>query len=152
MSFSLDDCAFGGQSMCGVGQPIALGVGPKKIRGSSFVEVPMQVGKSGAYSTAKATLMVGQTGNADCPSPDRSLFVKGDAKIEGDKRTSSALLVQGDVKIEGDGRTSNARVLKNNLQRNWTYFEDFKNDQNILYLNEKPIGKTNLAQIKFYKS
>ena len=101
MAFCMDDVSADGQLMCGVGQPIALGVGPKKIRGSSFVEGPMQVGKSGAYSTAQATLMVGQTGNIDCKSPDRSLFVKGDVKIEGDKRTSSALLVQGDVKIEG---------------------------------------------------
>jgi hypothetical protein len=30
MSFLLDDCAFGGQSMCGAGQPVALGVGETK--------------------------------------------------------------------------------------------------------------------------
>ena len=116
MEFCMDDVSADGQLMCGVGQPIALGVGPKKIRGSSFVEGPMQVGKSGAYSTAQATLMVGQTGNIDCKSPDRSLFVKGDVKIEGDKRTSSALLVQGDVKIEGDGRTSNALLVQGDEQ------------------------------------
>ena len=34
MSFLLDDAAFGGQAMCGAGQPAALGVGDKKIRGS----------------------------------------------------------------------------------------------------------------------
>ena len=42
MSFLLDDAAFGGQAMCGAGQPAALGVGDKKIRGSMFVEAPMQ--------------------------------------------------------------------------------------------------------------
>jgi hypothetical protein len=30
MSFLLDDCAFGGQAMCGAGQPVALGVGDQK--------------------------------------------------------------------------------------------------------------------------
>lgn len=106
MSFCMDDVSVDGQQMCGVGQPIALGVGSKKIRGSSFVEGPMQVGKAGAYSTAQATLMIGQTDNVDCESPDRSLFVKGDVKIEGDGKTSNALYVTGPttdvVYIDGD--------------------------------------------------
>ena len=113
MSFLLDDCAFGGQAMCGAGQPVALGVGAEeKIRGSMFVEAPMQVGKAGAYRERQATLMVGQTENVDCDSPDRSLFVKGDVKIEGDGRTSNAvfitgpttdvLYIDGDVFVTGD--------------------------------------------------
>jgi hypothetical protein len=103
MSMLLDDAAFGGQVMVGAGQPVSLGVGAEeKIRGSMFVEAPMQVGKAGAYRERQATLMVGQTENVDCDSPDRSLFVKGDVKIEGDGRTSNALLVVGDVKVEGD--------------------------------------------------
>ena len=97
MSMLLDDAAFGGQVMVGAGQPAALGVGAEeKIRGSAFVEAPMQVGKAGAFNSAEGTLMVGQTDNEDCNSPDRSLFVKGDVKIEGDGRTDNALLVQGD--------------------------------------------------------
>ena len=36
-----DDVAVGGQLVCGAGVPIALGVGPTKIRGSSFVEGPL---------------------------------------------------------------------------------------------------------------
>jgi hypothetical protein len=113
MAFLLDDCAFGGQAMCGAGQPVALGVGAEeKIRGSMFVEAPMQVGKAGAYRERQATLMVGQTENVDCDSPDRSLFVKGDVKIEGDGRTSNAvfitgpttdvLYIDGDVFVTGD--------------------------------------------------
>ena len=43
MAFLLDDAAFGGQVMVGAGQPVALGVGDEKIRGSMFVEAPMQV-------------------------------------------------------------------------------------------------------------
>ena len=82
MAFLLDDAAFGGQLMVGAGQPVAIGVGPgSKVRGSAFVEAPMQVGKAGAFNSAEATLMVGQTDNVDCNSPNRSLYVKGDVKI-----------------------------------------------------------------------
>ena len=109
MSMLLDDCAFGGQTMCGAGQPVALGVGAEeKIRGSMFVEAPMQVGKAGAYRERQATLMVGRTDNVDCDSPDRSLFVKGNVSIEGDEDTENALYVTGPtgsvdvVYIDGD--------------------------------------------------
>jgi len=113
MSFLLDDVACGGQTMCGAGQPAALGVGDKKIRGSMFVEAPMQVGKAGAYGSAEATLMVGRTSNQDCQKiPDRSLFVKGNVSIEGDNGTENAvrikrgsginaLYVDGDVFVTG---------------------------------------------------
>jgi hypothetical protein len=99
MSMLFDDIASGGQVMVGAGQPVALGVGAEeKIRGSMFVEAPMQVGKAGAYRERQATLMVGQTENVDCDSPDRSLFVKGDVKIEGDGRSGTAeLYVDGDA-------------------------------------------------------
>ena len=98
MSMLFDDIASGGQVMVGAGQPVALGVGAEeKIRGSMFVEAPMQVGKAGAYRERQATLMVGQTENVDCDSPDRSLFVKGDVKIEGDGRSGIELYVDGDA-------------------------------------------------------
>ena len=38
----------------------------------------------------------------------------------------------------------------NNLQRKWKKFEDFKNEQYILILDEPPLGKLNAQQIKFY--
>jgi hypothetical protein len=120
MSMLLDDAAFGGQVMVGAGQPVALGVGAEeKIRGSAFIEGPMQVGKAGAFNSAEGTLMVGQTDNEDCNSPDRSLFVKGDVKIEGDGRTDNALLVQGDEQIiQGDLKNSN---LKNCTGENCSF-------------------------------
>jgi hypothetical protein len=107
MSMLLDDAAFGGQVMVGAGQPAALGVGAKeKIRGSAFVEAPMQVGKAGAFNSAEATLMVGQTDNEDCESPDRSLYVKGDTRFEGDGRTSNAVYIKGSTTnvlyVDGD--------------------------------------------------
>ena len=51
-----------------------------------------------------------------------------------------------------DGRTANARFLEANLQRNWKYFHDIKNDQNLFYLDEVPLGEINKKQINFYNS
>ena len=52
--------------------------------------------------------------------------------------------------ILSDGRTSNMRFLKNNFKRNWIYKHDESADQNILYLDEKPIGNINKNFLKFY--
>jgi len=96
--------------MVGAGQPIALGLGPKsKIRGSAFIEGPAQIGEGGAYLKREATLMIGQTENVDCESPKRSLFVKGDVKIEGDGRTNAALGVVGNVKVTKDVYSNNGK-------------------------------------------
>lgn len=65
MAFLMDDVCSGGQLMCGDGQPVALGVGPTKIRGSAFVEGPLQVGAAQQFSTVKASLMVGVPANPD---------------------------------------------------------------------------------------
>ena len=108
----LDDAAFGGQVMVGAGQPVAIGVGPgSKVRGSAFIEGPMQVGKAGAFNSAEGTLMVGQTDNIDCNSPDRSLYVKGDVRIEGDGRSGIELYVEGDAifSVGTGGKTLSAR-------------------------------------------
>jgi hypothetical protein len=110
MSFLMDDNAVGGQLFVGAGKPGALGVGPKKIRGSAFVEGPLQVGSAGAYGNVQATVMIGPDKNLDSKKPNRSLFVKGDVKIEGDGKTDNALLVQGDEQIvSGDLKNSNLK-------------------------------------------
>jgi len=49
-----------------------------------------------------------------------------------------------------DGRSANSSFLKNNFQRNWKYINDEKNDQHIFYLDDKPLGKYNKLQLKFY--
>ena len=41
--------------------------------------------------------------------------------------------------------------LNSNLQRNWYYIEDKKNNQHIFYLNENPLGEINKKQLLFYK-
>lgn len=67
MAFLMDDIASGGQIICGAGTPKALGIGPEKIRGSTYVEGPLQTGLAGDHNTCKATLMVGQLRNTDAP-------------------------------------------------------------------------------------
>lgn len=47
-----------------------------------------------------------------------------------------------------DGRTANARFLKCNLQRDWIYCHDKKNDQHFFELCEEPLGIYNEKQIK----
>ena len=51
-----------------------------------------------------------------------------------------------------DGRTANYNFIKNNLQREWKSFEDFRNEQFFLILNETPLGKLNIKQNEFYFS
>ena len=83
MAFLMDDVCSGGQLMCGDGQPIALGVGPTKIRGSAFVEGPLQVGGAQQFSTVKATLMTGISANSDIKSiPLYSLWCRLYARFE----------------------------------------------------------------------
>ena len=83
MSMLFDDVCSGGQIVCGAGLPIALGVGDEKIRGSAFVEGPLQVGAAQQFSTVKATLMVGIPANSDIKSiPLYSLWCRLIARFE----------------------------------------------------------------------
>ena len=72
----------------------------------------------------------------DCKSPDRSLFVRGDVKIEGDKRTKSALLVQGDVK-----KAASIAIIDTSINTIFYYFheatyENMKNNNTCIYSSE----------------
>lgn len=49
-----------------------------------------------------------------------------------------------------DGRAQNVRFLKNNLQRNWKYFNFEDRDISLFLLNESSLGKINEKIIKFY--
>ncbi len=69
MSNLVDDQAVGGQQCVGAGLPIALGLGPAKIRGSSFVEGPQIVGAAAQWPFVGATLMVAPLMNGDSPTP-----------------------------------------------------------------------------------
>jgi hypothetical protein len=114
MAFLMDDNAVGGQLMVGAGQPGALGVGPNKIRGSAFVEGPLQVGNAGSFGSVEATMMIGPDKNSDSKNPDRSLFVKGNVKIEGDTRHEGNLTRIGTSRFNGVA-TFNQNVKMNKI-------------------------------------
>lgn len=83
MAFLLDDANIGGGLVCGAGLPIALGIGDEKIRGSAFIEGPLQVGAAQQFSTVKATLMVGISANEDVKTaPLYSLWCRLIARFE----------------------------------------------------------------------
>ena len=70
----------------GLGKPKALGRGTKdEIRGSAYVEGPLQIGKDTDYESVDATLMIGGEYNTDSKThPDNAIKAKGDVEIEGD--------------------------------------------------------------------
>ena len=87
MAFLMDDGAYGGQVTIGAGQPIVLGVGPTKVRGSAYIEGPEIVGDPTQYTelspTELGTAMIAETTNSDMkPIPFYSLFVKTYARIK----------------------------------------------------------------------
>ena len=49
-----------------------------------------------------------------------------------------------------DGRTANARFKNRTFKEAGNIFI-LKTDQHYFYLNEKPLGKWNIEQLKFYK-
>ena len=49
-----------------------------------------------------------------------------------------------------DGRAANAKFLKDNLKRNWKYFNNLKSNQHIFWLNDPNLGKYNKLQLEFY--
>ena len=81
----------------GWGKPKALGKGETEIRGSSYIEGPLQVGKDDAFSDVSATVMIGPENNTDVEShPSDSLVVEGDVTINnGNMHTSNLLGVTG---------------------------------------------------------
>jgi hypothetical protein len=81
MAFLMDDVCSGGQFMVGEGQPVALGIGPNKIRGSAFIEGPVQFGNDKTFHPGEfsflnppipkpeAVVMIGPLKNTDSPIP-----------------------------------------------------------------------------------
>ena len=101
MHFSDLEC--GKRLFLGTGRPIALGIGEKEIRGSAYLEGPVQMGTADAFSSVLGTLMVARDKNTDNENqPPRSLWVKGNSRFEGDGGTPYTLNVTGDVTIIGN--------------------------------------------------
>ena len=99
----------GKQLQVGAGEAKALGKGIDVLRGSAYVEGPLQVGDDEAFGEVAATVMIGPEENTDAEEqPDRSLHVKGNTIIEGNDLTPNALVVDGDVTVNnGNIHTSN---------------------------------------------
>ena len=94
MHFSDLEC--GKRLFLGTGRPIALGIGEDEIRGSAFLEGPVQIGTADAFDSVTATTMIARDKNTDEESnPSRSLHVKGNSRLEGDSDTLSSLYVTG---------------------------------------------------------
>ena len=97
----------GKQLQVGAGEAKCLGKGTEAIRGSAYIEGPMEVGDDEAFDddAPVATVMIGPEANTDLDvkgHAKRSLHVKGNVKIEGNDLTSNALNVTGDVFIIGN--------------------------------------------------
>ena len=94
MHFSDLEC--GKRLFLGTGRPIALGIGEDEIRGSAYLEGPIQMGTADAFSSVLGTLMIAREKNDDDKNqPPRSLWVKGNSRLEGDGDTTNALYVTG---------------------------------------------------------
>jgi len=89
-----DDVALGGQLFVGAGKPIALGLGPAKVRGSAFIEGPQIVGDPGAFPGVLATLMVGP-----CVNSDTSVLPIPGSLCFGANNSPYSLLVSGDAAV-----------------------------------------------------
>lgn len=72
----VSDLYVGKRLFCGVGNPVALGIGPTEIRGSGYVEGPLLVGaEKFGIGPDSATLMLSNTINRDCAaSPPLSIL------------------------------------------------------------------------------
>lgn len=113
MSMLFDDIAVGNQLFVGSGKPIALGIGPAKVRGSAYVEGPQIVGSPLTFPAIFGSLMVAPSANSDgivLPIPGAhcrgnnspySLVVQGDAAVFNNLDTINVNAV-GDVVASGN--------------------------------------------------
>ena len=99
----------------GCGKPEALGKGETEIRGSSYVEGPLQVGTDSDYSSVEATVMIGSQTNTDSDArPKNAIKAKGDFVLEGDIQQSGDDDLTGTLAAGGEV-TSNggSHILSN---------------------------------------
>ena len=107
MAFAFDEIfAYGGQLIVAAKKivPKALGVGAAKVDHTAYIQGNTQIGKVAAFSSAKATLMVGRE---DTIGTSKAIETSGNVDIRGDSGTTNGLYVSGGssvntVLIEGD--------------------------------------------------
>ena len=86
----------------GLGKPEALGKGKSEIRGSAYVEGPLQIGRDTDYSSVEATLMIGAEYNTDSDThPDKAIKAKGNVEIIGDTDQTGNMEISGNMTIGG---------------------------------------------------
>ena len=103
----------GKQLFVGWGLPKALGLGEKQIRGASYVEGPLQVGKDDAFDSVSATVMIGPENNTDVEShPSDSLVVEGDMTVNNGNIHSTNLLGCTGQGVALSGSTINTQGWK----------------------------------------
>ena len=85
------------QLFVGDGETKALGEGEAAIRGTAYIEGPLQVGKDNSFSEVKATVMIGPENNTDSDThPSDSLMVEGDMTVNnGNIHTTNLLACTG---------------------------------------------------------
>lgn len=109
------DLYCGKRLFCGIGQPIALGLGPTEARGSAFIEGPLIFGNERQFPIVSATTMIGPNKNSESSQPliigaiagfnhsPYSLSVVGDAcvfdnlTVNRQVEVGTNLLAQGEV-------------------------------------------------------
>ena len=97
----------------GWGKPKALGKGEDEIRGSAYMEGPLQVGKDDAFSDVKATVMIGPENNTDVEShPSDSLVVEGHMTVNNGNIHSTNLLGCTGQGVALSGSTINTQGWK----------------------------------------
>ena len=129
MHFSDVEC--GKRLFLGTGRPIALGIGQKEIRGSAFLEGPVQMGTADAFDRVLATTMIARDKNTDSIFPPRSLWVKGNTRLEGDNGTANALNITGNTKQVGDTDTDGDIVVSGDARINGTTYADVQGTINV---------------------
>ena len=130
MHFSDLEC--GKRLFLGTGRPIALGIGEDEIRGSAYLEGPVQMGTADAFTTVLGTLMIAREKNDDDKNqPPRSLWVKGNTRLEGDLGTANALNITGNTKQVGDTDTDGDIVVSGDATINGTTYADVQGTINV---------------------
>ena len=80
-----------------------LGLGMEAIRGSAYIEGPFLLGDARSFSdVVLATAMIARDVNEESNNPPRSLWVKGNTRLEGDSGTPNALNITGNTKQVGN--------------------------------------------------